>query len=152
MKMPIESPSQQHCYLGLLSFYGESWNLVLVFFSLISNDVDLSVCVVLSVILWYFLFSILLAQFPVCKDVQKFWGQLVATLFISSVQFSDSVVSDSLQSHGLQLARLPCPSPTLFVLLPFYPSWHSLPKFLHIIGYKLLVVVVCVCVCSSLTS
>ena len=30
----------------------------------------------------------------------------------SSVQFSCSVVSDSLQSHGLQHARLPCPSPT----------------------------------------
>ena len=30
----------------------------------------------------------------------------------SSVQFSRSVVSDSLQSHGLQHARPPCPSPT----------------------------------------
>ena len=27
-------------------------------------------------------------------------------------QFSHSVVSDSLQPHGLQHARLPCPSPT----------------------------------------
>ena len=30
----------------------------------------------------------------------------------SSVQFSHSVVSDSLQPHGLQHARPPCPSPT----------------------------------------
>ena len=30
----------------------------------------------------------------------------------SSVQFSHSVVSDSLPSHGLQHTRLPCPSPT----------------------------------------
>ena len=30
----------------------------------------------------------------------------------SLVQFSHSVVSDSLQPHGLQHARLPCPSPT----------------------------------------
>ena len=30
----------------------------------------------------------------------------------SSVQFSHSVVSDSLQPHELQHARLPCPSPT----------------------------------------
>ena len=30
-----------------------------------------------------------------------------------SVQFSHSVVSDSLWPHGLQHARLPCPSPTL---------------------------------------
>ena len=29
-----------------------------------------------------------------------------------SVQFSRSVVSDSLRLHGLQHARLPCPSPT----------------------------------------
>ena len=29
-----------------------------------------------------------------------------------SVQFSQSVMSDSLWSHGLQLAKLPCPSPT----------------------------------------
>ena len=31
---------------------------------------------------------------------------------LSSVQFSHSVMSDSLQSYGLQLARLLCPSPT----------------------------------------
>ena len=30
----------------------------------------------------------------------------------SSIQFSRSVVSDSLQPHGLQHARPPCPSPT----------------------------------------
>ena len=44
----------------------------------------------------------------------------VSVLFISlclffsscSVQFSCSVVSDSLQPHGLQNARLPCPLPT----------------------------------------
>ena len=32
--------------------------------------------------------------------------------FSKSVQFSQSVVSDSWQPHGLQHARLPCPSPT----------------------------------------
>ena len=31
---------------------------------------------------------------------------------VCSVQFSCSVVSDSLRPHGLQHARLPCPSPT----------------------------------------
>ena len=36
-----------------------------------------------------------------CQKAQKF-----------SVQFSHSVVSDSLRPHGLQHARLPCPSPT----------------------------------------
>ena len=33
-------------------------------------------------------------------------------LLFSSVQFSHSVVSDSLRPHGLQHTRLPCPSPT----------------------------------------
>ena len=33
-------------------------------------------------------------------------------LFMSSVQFSHSVVSDSLRPHELQYARPPCPSPT----------------------------------------
>ena len=33
-------------------------------------------------------------------------------IYSSSVQFSHSVVSDSLWPHGLQHARLPCPSPT----------------------------------------
>ena len=32
--------------------------------------------------------------------------------FYKSVQFSRSVVSNSLRPHGLQHARLPCPSPT----------------------------------------
>ena len=32
-------------------------------------------------------------------------------MFFSSVQFSHSVVSDSLWPHGLQLTRSPCPSP-----------------------------------------
>ena len=33
-------------------------------------------------------------------------------IWCSSVQFSHSVVSNSLWPHGLQHARLPCPSPT----------------------------------------
>ena len=32
--------------------------------------------------------------------------------YLSSVQFSCSIMSDSLQRHGLQYARLPCLSPT----------------------------------------
>ena len=35
-----------------------------------------------------------------------------AMTILSSVQFSRSVMSDSLQPHELQLARPPCPSPT----------------------------------------
>ena len=37
---------------------------------------------------------------------------LCCPLQFSSVQFSCSVVSDSLRPHGLQHSRLPCPSPT----------------------------------------
>ena len=40
----------------------------------------------------------------------------------SSVQFSCSVMSSSLQSHGLQHARLPCPSPTPEVCSNSCPS------------------------------
>ena len=37
---------------------------------------------------------------------------LLSLLMSVSVQFSHSVVSNSLQPHGMQHARLPCPSPT----------------------------------------
>ena len=39
-----------------------------------------------------------------------FWIQAIYQ--ISSVQFSHSVMFDSLKPHGLQLSRPPCPSPT----------------------------------------
>ena len=45
----------------------------------------------------------------------------------SSVQFSCSVVSDSLRPHGLQHARLPCPLPTPRAYLNSWPLsewWH----------------------------
>ena len=47
---------------------------------------------------------------------------------LSSVQFSHSVMSDSLQPHGLQHARLPCPSPTPRVCSNSCPSsqWRHL--------------------------
>ena len=43
------------------------------------------------------------------------------------VQFSSSVVSDSLQPHGLQHARLPCPSPTPGA----YSNSHPLSRWCH---------------------
>ena len=47
---------------------------------------------------------------------------------LSSVQFSLSVVSDSLWSHGLQHTRLPCPSPTPGAYSNSCPScWWCLP-------------------------
>ena len=45
----------------------------------------------------------------------------------SSVQFSCSVMSDSLQPHGLQHARPPCPSPTPWV----YPNSCPLSRWCH---------------------
>ena len=46
--------------------------------------------------------------------------------YISSVQFSHSVMSDSLQLHELQYARPPCPSPT--------PGVHPSPCPCHVHG------------------
>ena len=38
--------------------------------------------------------------------------EILSSLTVGSVQFSHSVVSNSLQPHELQHARPPCPSPT----------------------------------------
>ena len=61
--------------------------------------------------LWFSIFSKL--AFPTTDVI--FGGMicfLSSLVTISSVQFSRSVVSNSLQSHELQHARPPCPSPT----------------------------------------
>ena len=68
------------------------------------------------------------------------WGGIFATLHphlqnvklhtqiqFSSVQFSCSVVSDSLRSHGLQHARPPCPSPAPRV----YSNSSPLSRWCH---------------------
>ena len=48
--------------------------------------------------------------------------------FLSLVQFSHSVMSNSLRPHGLQHARLPCPSPTLRTYSNSSPShWWCHP-------------------------
>ena len=49
------------------------------------------------------------------------------SITISSVQFSGSVMSDSLRTHGLQHARPPCPSPTPGV----YPNSCPLSWWCH---------------------
>ena len=57
------------------------------------------------------------------RESQKFLGLIQ----FSSVQFSHSVVSDSLLPHGLQHARLPCPSLTPRAYSNSCPSgrwWH----------------------------
>ena len=42
-------------------------------------------------------------------------------MLLSSVQFSHSVVSDSLRPHGLQHTRPPCPSPALGIYSNLWP-------------------------------
>ena len=56
--------------------------------------------------------------FPVASTIEWFAEEielckaLKSGPSVNSVQFSHSVVSDSLQPHGLQHVRLSCPSPT----------------------------------------
>ena len=59
---------------------------------------------------------------------QKYWSGLPFPSSISSVQFSHSVVSDSLQPHEWQHTRPPCPSPTPGVYSNSCPSsWWCHP-------------------------
>ena len=57
-----------------------------------------------------------LKEKAVCHQFRSVWIHSVMRLEFraegNSVQFSRSVVSDSLRPHGLQHARPPCPSPT----------------------------------------
>ena len=56
-----------------------------------------------------------------------------------SIQFSCSVVSDSLQTHGLQYARPPCPSPTSGVYSNSCPLiWWCHPTILSSVTRLLL--------------
>ena len=64
----------------------------------------------------------------VCVHVSRL---LFRSLSVSSVQFNCSVVSNSLQLHGLQHARSPCPSPTPRVYSNYCPlSWWYHPTIL----------------------
>ena len=59
---------------------------------------------------------------PIGKEVKLSLFADDMILYISSVQFSCSVVSDSLQPHESQHARPPCPSPTPGVHSDSHPS------------------------------
>ena len=64
---------------------------------------------------WYFPYALmgLLTTLPCPLRGWLVWMDWFPGLWpLGSVQFSLSVVSDSLQPHGLQHTRLPCPSPT----------------------------------------
>ena len=62
-----------------------------------------------------------------CKLVQPLWRAVWRFLQFSSVQFSRSVVSNSLRPYKLQHARPPCPSPTPGV----YPNSCPLSRWWH---------------------
>ena len=65
--------------------------------------------------------------FQIEKGVHQSCHLAYLTYMWSSVQFSCSVVSDSLWPHGLQHARPPCPSPTPGV----YPNSCPLSRWCH---------------------
>ena len=64
-------------------------------------------------------------DFCVCMEGRK--EIILLDYLFSSVQFSRSVVSDSLQPHELQHARPPCPSPAPRV----YPNSCPLSQWCH---------------------
>ena len=60
------------------------------------------------------------SEWRVMLEIFRFW--------LESESESRSVVSDSLRPHGLQQARLPCPSPTQRACSKSYPSsWWCHP-------------------------
>ena len=78
---------------------------ILPLFPSLGTD-NLWVPVVLIVQVWLCLSQFVHAFVPIRLFLDKCYPQF------SIVQFSCSAVSDSLRPHGLQYARLPCPSPT----------------------------------------
>ena len=65
---------------------------------------------------------ILCCPFLLLPSIFPTSGSFQMSQFFASVQFSHSVVSNSLWPHGLQHARLPCPSPTPGAYSNSYPS------------------------------
>ena len=57
----------------------------------------------------------------VSTQAENLGKEKICSQWFSSVQFSCSVVSDSLRPHGLKHSRLPCPSPTPRVYSDSYP-------------------------------
>jgi len=70
---------------------------------------------------WTELYCSICCQWSCCSPMIKLW-------YFASVQFSRSVLSDSLRPHGLQHARPPCPWPAPRVYSYSYPlSWWCHP-------------------------
>ena len=76
---------------------------------------------------------------------EKLMFSLIIFVSVSSVQFSRSVQSDSLQPHESPNARPPCPSPTPGVYSKPWPSksviiqiWNSGKHFIHAFIHSLI--------------
>ena len=70
----------------------------------------------------------------IISDFMYTWHSLCVQISVqfSSVQLNSSGMSDSLQPHGLQHARLPCPSPTPEAYSNSCPSsWRCHPTISH---------------------
>ena len=94
------------------------------------------ICLILYLLTYEFLFSSLyFSQWLISSNEFKItWGRDFYWTYITNlvcsrllVQFSRSVMSNSLQLHGLQHARPPCPSPTSRV----YPNSCPLSWWCH---------------------
>ena len=71
---------------------------------------------------------IFVSDFPWSKWCFKIYPGIMFNFTVESVQFSCSVMSSSLQPHGLQHTRPPCPSPTPRVYSHSCPlSWWCHP-------------------------
>ena len=58
--------------------------------------------------------------------LQRYWPMIISSTYhVIVLQFSYSVMSNSLQPHGLQHTRLPCPLPTLGVFSNSCPLSRS---------------------------
>ena len=95
-----------HCLFRSILFHLHVFENFPVFFSLISNFIPL----------W------------LEKMHDSFLVLRLLNCFMASIQFGCSVVSNSLQPHGLRHARPPCPSPIFGVYSNSYPlSWWCHP-------------------------
>ena len=98
-------------YGQLLDLYHLHFSSLIYGFCFISTFIPFLFCLSFNL----YLFVLMWSHKPSSNLPGAEWG---------SVQFSHSVVSDSLQPHGLQHARPPCPSPTRRVYTNSYPlSW-----------------------------
>ena len=94
----------QHLHYYSISYhvcYYYIWVYCLVGFPYFTDGFVLYYLTFLSLVEWrYLIFS---------SDYLAYL--IISYLIINSVQFSHSVMSNSLRPHGLQRARLPCPAP-----------------------------------------